>query len=706
YQEYQLYGAQAQALDRGLSLPGSAASIANRVSYFCNFSGPSLAVDTMCSSSLTAIHLACQSLLRAECAVALAGGVNLSLHPNKYLRLSKGNFASRRGRCHTFGADADGYVPGEGVGAVLLKPLRLAVADRDHIHGVIKATVVNHGGKTNGYTVPNPKAQARVILSALRRSGVPPRAVTYIEAHGTGTSLGDPIEIAGLNEAFGGEAHPQKFCAIGSVKSNIGHCESAAGIAGLTKVLLQFRHRKLAPSLHADSLNPHLDLDHGPLVVQRELSDWHRPLVSIGGADREHPLTAGISAFGAGGSNVHLIVSEYVEPAANSGQDPLEPTGSALVVLSARTRRILQERARQMLDAIDRGPLEGARLQNVAFTSQVGREAMEHRAAMVVSSMADLKERLRELADAELAAARCRLGQVSREQPAIGWFDSDEELRIVLSRWFRKGRLDRIADLWVRGAKIDWEGMWKDAIPDTFRRPRRIPLPTYPYSRERHWFDAAQAPSVDGVPLRNQTSAIAAPSRQDVASATGLAPEEGVAFFEETWEPEELPAASTRLRPEGGAVLVVFLNDAHEQRCVHETLRAIDAGVRCIFVSCADDGTPVDGPVCRVAPQNPSSYEAVIHGIAAQQGRIDAVWYAWPLQEARFVTEQEPILFLLRALAHARVRDTQVLLTGRATTPLERSLLESWVGYERSLRHILPAVRVAMSHELCTRDSA
>ena len=196
FEEYQLYGAQEQARGHHVALSGSPASISNRVSYYFNFHGPSLTVDTMCSASLTAIHLACESLRNGHCSVAVAGGVNLTIHPNKYLLLAQGKFASSKGRCESFGEGGDGYVPGEGVGAVILKDLAQAIADGDHIYGVIKAAAVNHGGKTNGYAVPNPNAQAQVIAQALKESGIDPRTISYIEAHGTGTSLGDPIEIA------------------------------------------------------------------------------------------------------------------------------------------------------------------------------------------------------------------------------------------------------------------------------------------------------------------------------------------------------------------------------------------------------------------------------------------------------------------------------------------------------------------------------
>lgn len=229
YEEYQLYGAQAQSQGRPITLSGSSASIANRVSYYFNFHGPSMAVDTMCSSSLTSIHLACQSLQQDECEAAIAGGVNVSIHPNKYLMLSQGKFVSSNGKCLSFGEGGDGYVPGEGIGAVMLKKLSKAIEDGDHIYGVIKETALNHGGKTNGYTVPNPNAQSEVIGKALKRAGINPRTISYIEAHGTGTALGDPIEISGLTQAFREYTDDKQFCAIGSAKSNIGHCESAAG---------------------------------------------------------------------------------------------------------------------------------------------------------------------------------------------------------------------------------------------------------------------------------------------------------------------------------------------------------------------------------------------------------------------------------------------------------------------------------------------
>ncbi|MDO9633345.1 MAG: polyketide synthase, partial [Humidesulfovibrio sp.] len=335
YEDYPLHGVEETMRGRPLALSGSPASVANRVSYSFDFRGPSLGVDTMCSSSHMAIHLACQSLRLGECRAALAGGVNLSLHPNKYRILGHGSFESAAGRCAAFGDGADGYVPSEGVGAVVLRPLDAALRDGDRILAVLRGSAVNHGGHTNGYTVPDPSAQARVIVSALSRSGLDPDTVSYVETHGTGTSLGDPIEIAGLMRAYGQNLRRGPL-PIGSAKSAIGHCESAAGIASVTKVLLQMEHGELAPTLHADPPNRHIDFAATPFVVQKTLGPWHR-LTQNG---RELPRRAGISSYGAGGANAHLVLEERIEAPRREAVN----AGPQALVLSARTATALATR--------------------------------------------------------------------------------------------------------------------------------------------------------------------------------------------------------------------------------------------------------------------------------------------------------------------------------------------------------------------------
>ncbi len=324
----------------------SFASVANRVSHALDLAGPSLPVDTMCSSSLTAIHEACEQLRAGHCSMALAGGVNLYLHPSNYVELCASHMLSPSGRCHSFGAVADGFVPGEGVGCVLLKPLSRALADGDRIHALIRGSAINHGGRANGYTVPSPAAQRDVVRAALDRAGLSARDVSYVEAHGTGTVLGDPIEVDGLTQAFAPDTAETGFCALGSVKSAIGHLEAAAGIAGLTKVILQMRHGMLAPTLHAETPNPNLDLAATPFSLQRQAAEWRV----------DGPRIAGISSFGAGGANAHVIVEEWRGEPASAAPAPAPQA----IVLSARTPEQLRSQAENLLAALRSGAATGA----------------------------------------------------------------------------------------------------------------------------------------------------------------------------------------------------------------------------------------------------------------------------------------------------------------------------------------------------------
>ncbi|WP_054741580.1 type I polyketide synthase [Cellulosilyticum ruminicola] len=310
---FELYSPDLWRQGQNVHLSTSFSSVANRISYVLDLHGPSLPIDTMCSSSLSALHEACEHLRRGECDMSLVGGVNIYTHPSIYVLFCEKRMLSIDGRCKSFGKGANGFVPGEGVVSMLLKPLDKAIADGDHIYAVIQGTAVNHGGKTNGYTVPNPNAQRDVVRKALDRSGISARTISYVEAHGTGTELGDPIEINGLTQAYSNDTKERQYCAIGSAKSNIGHLEGAAGIVGVVKCVLQMQHKLLVPSLHAQELNPKIDFKNSPFYVQRELSNWNRPIIE----GKEYPRIAGVSAFGAGGANAHAIIREYIREGKN-----------------------------------------------------------------------------------------------------------------------------------------------------------------------------------------------------------------------------------------------------------------------------------------------------------------------------------------------------------------------------------------------------
>ncbi|WP_439596800.1 SDR family NAD(P)-dependent oxidoreductase [Falsiroseomonas sp.] len=441
--DYALLGPEEAARGNLIGPNASYWNIANRVSWILDLHGPSLALDTACSASLSAIHAACQALRAGECSIALAGGVNLILHPSRHWILSKSGFAAPDGRCRSFGAGGDGYVPGEGVGAVVLKPLERALADGDRIHAVIKGSALNHGGRSGGFTVPDPAAQGALVAEALARAGTPPASISYIEAHGTGTALGDPVEVAGLGRAFAGL--PVESLPIGSVKSNIGHLEAAAGIAGLTKVVLQLRHGMLAPSLHAEVLNPDLGLSRTPLRVQRQATPW----IAQGG-----PRRAGISSFGAGGANAHLVVEE-----APSVATPRAAPGPFVVPLSAATDAALRRSAAALATWLraHREVLPA----DVARTLQTGREAMRFRAAFVASSLAELIAGF----DAIAAGQGFAEGEVKRDSSGLAPEDD----------------LPALARAWARGAaRLDW-----DALAPGRRPP--ISLPGISFEKRRCW---------------------------------------------------------------------------------------------------------------------------------------------------------------------------------------------------------------------------
>ncbi|MFG2267366.1 amino acid adenylation domain-containing protein [Streptomyces sp. NPDC048720] len=462
YGHYQLYGVQEALRGEGFATSSSYASVANRVSYFFDFTGPSVGLDTMCSSSLVTIHQACLAIRNGDCDVAVAGGVNISSHPVKFLQLAQRGFLAEDGRCRSFGEGGTGYVPAEGSGAVLLKRLDAALADGDRILAVVKASAVNHGGAGAGYSVPNPKAQGDLVRTALERAGLAPADLDYLEAHGTGTALGDPVEITGMLRAFGEE--PPERLPIGSVKSNIGHAESAAGIAAITKVLLQMRHGELVPSLHAERLNPNIDFTTTPFEVQREREPWPRRVLADG---RVRPRTAGVSSFGAGGTNAHIILEEYVGDAAGD----VPAAGPQLAVLSARDAGRLAVQARRLAGHL-RAEDTGVTPAQVAWTLQTGREAMAHRLAVLFHDLPELCARLDEFA-AGGAPAGSWTGAVDPRRPAAA-----EPLPADPAAY---------ATAWTGGQRVDWAALHPAG------RPARVALPGYPFDGDRVWLAAADA---------------------------------------------------------------------------------------------------------------------------------------------------------------------------------------------------------------------
>lgn len=375
---------------------GNTSSVAaGRLSYFLGLQGPTLSVDTACSSSLVAVHLAIMSLRAGECRLALAGGVNLMLSEHLNIVLCRMQALSADGCCKTFDAGADGYGRGEGCGVVVLKRLRDAVADNDNILALIRGTAINHDGKSSGLTVPNGLAQQRLISAALANAKVEPTQVSYVEVHGTGTALGDPIEVEALAAVLGKGRRSHQPLALGSVKTNIGHLEAAAGIAGLIKVVLAMQHGELSPHLHLKKLNPAISWEELPVVIPTELTSWPS-------ADRQRRL-AGVSSFGMSGTNAHVVLEEAGEQGSTrAGEPSIVERSLHILTLSAKDEVALKELAERYAHHLANHSSES--LANVCFTANTGRSHFSHRLAVVADSLSSLRQQLEASVVSELSS--------------------------------------------------------------------------------------------------------------------------------------------------------------------------------------------------------------------------------------------------------------------------------------------------------------
>lgn len=537
---------------------GNSGSIAAaRIAYQLNLKGPAIAIDTACSSSLVATHLACQALMAGEIDLALAGGVTLYLTPESYISMCGSGMLSASGRCSAFDNGADGFVPGEGVGVLVLKRLRDAIAANDRIHAVVLGSGINQDGRTNGITAPSIRSQIDLLRDVHKRHAIDPATIGYVEAHGTGTKLGDPIEFEALVTAFRESTDAVQFCALGSVKSNIGHTSAAAGVASVHKAVLSMRERHLVPTLHYTQPNEHCAFEGSPFVVNTELREWAVP---PGRARR-----AAISSFGYSGTNAHVVLEEWNEPVATPTADA-EPR---LFVVSARGAEELKAQCAALARFLARETT--IPLADVAHTLQVGRAAFDHRLAFVATTH---REAIAKLEDAR--EGRNADGLFTGRLTALMRETANDAAPLPMPSTVTAGFLAELAAQWVRGVEPQWHD-----LPRT-ERVRLAHLPTYPFARERCWVDAPAdagrlsasgmasvsaetapvsldhlellVPDAESVPLPQQ--AIAADTRVAIVGATNAQ----IAAFARVWPhaialpapaPDRIDAWTASLRAAG-----------------------------------------------------------------------------------------------------------------------------------------------------------
>ncbi|MBS6700060.1 MAG: SDR family NAD(P)-dependent oxidoreductase [Clostridiales bacterium] len=472
--------------------------ISGRISYMLDLKGPSVCIDTACSSSLVAVHMACQAIRNGDCEAAVVGSVRVNLLPIK----NQLNFGatSSSGRAKTFDDHSDGTGSGEGVITVLLKPLGLAVHDRDSIYGVLKGSACNQDGNSVGLTAPNVMAQRDVLLEAWKDAKIEPQTISYIEAHGTGTKLGDPIEIDAINQAFRQYTDKRQFCAVSSLKTNIGHLDNAAGLAGLIKALLSLSNKKLPGSLHFNSPNRNIPFEETAVYVNDITKDW----ITDGG-----PRRCGVSSFGFSGTNCHIVMEE----APTSSKNPVIKSGSYIFALSAKSEVALELLVDAYIGYFARHP--GLDVEDICFTVCTGRQHHPIRLAMIVQNTEDIVSQLVKYRKHLQESKAFHTGQSG--EGLINWED------VTFPAEGKESVLIQICEAYVCGKNIDWQSYYgKHAF-------QRIHLPPYQFEPSRCWIN---------------------PEHKKSANSP-------VPFYEMAWENEEIQEGNKSDEP--GAVVVFHM---------------------------------------------------------------------------------------------------------------------------------------------------
>lgn len=475
--------------------------LAMQTAYKLNLRGPCINAQTACSTGLVLVHMACQSLLNYECDLALAGSATIQIPQLAGYFYQEDSIFSPDGRCRSFDAAGQGSAFGSGVGVVVLKRLSAALADGDHIWAVIKGSAVNNdGARKVGFTAPSVDGQARVIAEAQAVAGVDPASITYIEAQGTATVIGDAMEFDALLAVFGAAGAPAHRCAIGAVKTNIGHLQVAAGMAALIKTVLALYHAQLPPSLNFVTPNPRINFADSPFYVNTQLTEWPAS---------DGPRRAGVTAFGIGGTNAHLILEEAPVPA----RTPKTPPAPAyLLTLSAKTAAALcalAERYAEFLTTVD-----ASALGEICYTSQVGRSHFTHRLGVVAQTAQALRAQLlaylhgHETTGVNHGVLPVDHAVAAPINPVAGAFFATATV---------PQRLAKLSELYVQGAVIEWAALYPPA------QQRKTVLPTYPFQRQRYWVDAQLPPAAMAMPLAGDDGAALAPSLPQQLAATDSA---------------------------------------------------------------------------------------------------------------------------------------------------------------------------------------
>jgi polyketide synthase PksN len=671
-------------------LIGQGGTIPTMISHKFGFKGPSFFVHSNCSSSLVELHLAFQSLCSGEAKYALVGAASISPLSNVGYIYEKGlNFAGD-GHVKAFDASADGMVGGEGVAVIVLKKAIDAVQDGDHIYALLRGTGVNNDGSDKvGFYAPSVKGQAEVIKRVLDSTQIHPESISYIEAHGTGTKLGDPIEVAALNDIYQQYTSRKQFCGIGSVKTNIGHLDTAAGLAGCIKVALSLYYHEIPPSINYREPNPNLNLNNSPFYIVDQLLKLEKNTV---------PYRAALSSFGIGGTNTHAIFEEYLESDETQFKNVKSNPASFIIPLSAKNDERLKVYAQELMEFLKAKSFQpGLDLNCLAYTLQVGREAMESRVVFIVKDKNELIHKLEEFIGGNQKFEGCFTGKMNQVTAKIQLFENEADTKEIIQKWFNEGQGRKLAELWINGFQIPWDLLYSDP------KPRRMSLPTYPFAGEYYGL-----PKLN-LNVTNKKSSIQAKMRQlsrtQVISTLEKEETYETMTFEEVWQEKDLPDVGTlgnsRVKPQ---TLVCFLSNPENQQLLDEVFRTYYEQVEIIFASQSSSFQKYSPKKYEILRNDRNSYQEAFQNIGIDYGKVDGILYLWPLEDSSCIHDYAAIVYMFQSLGAAKLKVNRILFAAQFKNGLEKCYLESWIGFERSLGIVLPNTQIAAifqpNHEL------
>ena len=607
----------------------------SRISYFLNLTGPSIFYDTACSSTLAAIEEACNSLVLGNCEVAIAGGGGICSTPSMLISSSQSLLFSTDEKCYSFDERANGTVLGEAIGAVILKPLDKAVEDKNHIYGVICGWGMNQDGKTNGITAPSMMAQMNLQKQIYDKFGISPEDITMVEAHGTGTKLGDTIEFDALNHTFTSYTNKKRFCSLGTAKPNIGHAFFGAGIASVIKVLLSIKNRQIPPMINYEKSNPKIDIDNSPFYITNKLVNWER--------QDNKPLCCAINAFGATGTNVHLVIKEYIDDTLIQAHE-YSDNECAVFFLSAENEEVLHDYAKEYIDAINKKYLSCVDIFNLSYTTKYAREDMKYRLGIVFNSLDDLRKKLE---DFEFGISSEAI-YFDKSEPMKYLSETSEGNKVILSE-DTTTHLTEYIKCWVKGYDVDWSFLYKS------KKPRSISLPTYPFAKQSIWFNR------DKMKVK-------------------VAYTDDLNVFAEVWKEKSIEKKE-QFHDE---TIVIFSLIQENRKSLIEKI-SLNKKAKVVFISFQDKEISSESNYYILEDCTLNSFRKVFSEIQREYNNINKVVYFWPYEENKYIYKYENIINIIKTIHLEKLQINDVILVGKYQKDIERCYLESWIGFERSL---------------------